>query len=160
MFACKDLTPRRMCAGPEHSSSGMYKRCRENASTCMNIWLLNQAFCLLCQISLLEIPFSDTIKRKPVFQMNVRLLQRASQDLYLPRVSISCQETVGNYCRVSLRGGIVPATFTDLFNQQWNAIYMPFSQGGLLEKPQQNDHLQAELMVNKTRSFSFLKWKV
>ena len=32
MFACKDLTPRRMCAGPEHSSSGMYKRCRENAT--------------------------------------------------------------------------------------------------------------------------------
>lgn len=89
MFACKDLTPRRMCVGPKHSSSGMYKRCRENTSTCMNIWLLNQAFCLFCQISLLEIPFSDTIKRKPVFQMNVRLLQRASQDLYLPYVSPS-----------------------------------------------------------------------
>lgn len=89
MFARNNLTPRRMCIEPEHSSSGMYKRCRENSSTCMNIWLLNQAFCLLCQIPLLEIPFSDTIKRKPVFQMNVRLLQRASQDLYLPCVSPS-----------------------------------------------------------------------
>ena len=45
--------------------------------------------CCFDSCPLLEIPFSDTIKRKPVFQMNVRLLQRASQDLYLPRVSPS-----------------------------------------------------------------------
>lgn len=84
LFTCRALTPRRMYVWPEQSSSGMYKCCRENSSTCMNLWLLNQAFCLVCQIALL-----DTIKRKPVFQMNVLLLQRASRDSCLPCVSPS-----------------------------------------------------------------------
>lgn len=89
MFTRRDLNPKRMYIRPKQSSSDMYKGCRGNENTCMNIWLLNQAFCRVRQIPLLEISLSDTITREPVFQMNVLLLQRASQDSSSPCVSPS-----------------------------------------------------------------------
>lgn len=89
MFTCRDLNPKRMYIRPKQSSSGMYKCCRGNENTCRNTWLLHQAFCRAHQIPLLEISLSDTITRELVFQMNLLLLQRASQDSSSPRVSPS-----------------------------------------------------------------------
>lgn len=57
----KILTLRRICMRPNHGSSGINKCHRETCSTCMHIWLLNQAFHL--ENPLLESPLSNNNKR-------------------------------------------------------------------------------------------------